>query len=157
MGKKINVEEQVKADVSAEKTAAIMEDLEHSLKSIATGIKCNEEEHTFHLSGINAGLAVAEANLALKDKNGKYILEGDITGKPSTLFWIVVGAGALVFFGGSMLAVIVMLFSFLLGILMLPFAWIGLIVAGVAFFMMNKKLPNVGKSITESFVKAVRD
>ena len=83
----------------------------------------------------------------------------DVTGKPATLFWILVGVGALMFFGGGMLAGLVMLFSFLLGILILPLSWVGLIlgVVPIFLFMNNKKLQEVGKSISDSFVKAVED
>ena len=157
--KSINVDEQVKAEISAEKTAAVMENLEHSLKRIAPKVECDEDEHTFQLSDIKAGLAVAQANLKVSDKKRKDILEGDVTGKPATLFWILVGVGALMFFGGGMLAGLVMLFSFLLGILILPLSWVGLIlgVVPIFLFMNNKKLQEVGKSISDSFVKAVED
>ena len=139
---KFNVDEQVKAEVSAEKTAAITEDLQHAFKRIATRVDCDEDEHTFNLSGIEAGLAVAQANLELKDKNGKYILEGEISGAPSMLFWILIGVGGL----------LVLISIFVLW----PLFFIGLIMDGVLFMLMNKKLPEVGRSIGDTFTKVVK-
>ena len=155
----INVDEQVKSEISPEKTAAIMENLEHAFKRIAPKVECDEDEHTFQLSEIKAGLAVAQAKLALSDKKGKYILEGDITGTPSTLFWILLGAGVAMFFGGGLLFLIFLLILPLFAFLLAPLSTVGLILGVVTFvlYMYNKKLPEVAKSIGDSFVKAVED
>lgn len=140
--KKYQVHEQVKAEVSEAKKKAILEELEEELSRMASRVDIDEDGE-IRLEGLKERFCEATALLTLEEKNGKYILSGDVSGKADTMYWGV--------FGGSILLFLISLFV-LWPLLLVS---IGMDVALV--MMLNSSSQKIARKLGDKFREVVKN
>ena len=142
--KKCQVYEQAKAEISEENRKAILSELEDGLSRIAARADVDDDEGEIRLDGLNERFCQASATLRLTDKNGKYILSGDVNGKASMLYWGVFGGGILLFL-----------------IFLLTFGWLWLVISiaidVAVVVLLNNDCKKISSEIGEKFRDAVKE
>ena len=141
--KKCQVYEQAKAEISEENRKAILSELEDGLSRIAARADVDDDEGEIRLDGLNERFCQASATLRLTDKNGKYILSGDVNGKASMLYWGV--------FGGSMLLFLISLF------VLWPLLIVSIAIDVVLVLLLNSDGQKISREIAEKFRDAVKE
>ena len=142
--KKCQVYEQAKAEISEENRKAILSELEDGLSRIAARADVDDDEGEIRLDGLNERFCQASATLRLTDKNGKYILSGDVNGKARMLYWGVFGGGILLFL-----------------IFLLTFGWLWLVISiaidVAVVVLLNNDCKKISSEIGEKFRDAVKE
>lgn len=97
MKKNCKVYEEIKAEISPEKTKVILDDLEDEFRRMADRVDIDEEEREIKIEGWKGKLCLISGKLHIGEKKGKCFLEGEIEGKADTTYWIIFGIGILLF------------------------------------------------------------
>ena len=97
MKKNCKVYEEMKAEISPEKTKAILEELEDEFRRMANRVEIDEEEKEIKIEGWKGKLCLISGKLHIGEKKGKCFLEGEIEGKADTTYWIIFGIGIVLF------------------------------------------------------------
>lgn len=139
--KKCNVYEQVKSEISPEKTTAILNELEDEFRRIADRVEIDDGE--IRIEGAKTALCQVSGVLRFGEKKGKYSLEGELDGKASMTFWGLFAATSILYIIGW--TDIALLF------------FLGIIADAVLFFMFFSGVKKIGKALSDKFRNVVKE
>lgn len=97
MKKSCKVYEEMRAEISPEKTKALLEELEDEFRRMADRVDIDEENSEIKIEGWKGKLCKISGKLHIGDKKGKVFLEGEIEGRADMGYWIAFGVGILLF------------------------------------------------------------
>jgi|GEM_PF-5017864 len=143
MKKKCKVFEQVKSEISKEKTKALLAELEDELQRMADRVDIDEDEGEIKIQGLKGKLCQISGTLHISDKKDKYIFEGEIEGKADTMYWGIWAAG--------MVLLLISIFAFW------PLLLISIAISLVIFFMLSGSVTNMGKTLGNKFRDALKN
>ena len=140
--KKCRVYQQVKSEISPEKTKTILSELEDEFRRLADRVEVDEDDGEIRIEGAKAALCRASGVLRLEEKNGKYILEGDLDGKATMTFWGLFAATTILYILGW--TDMALLF------------FIAIIVDTVLLAMLFSNMPKIARTLGDKFREVVK-
>ncbi|MCI5779212.1 MAG: hypothetical protein MR051_05285 [Lentisphaeria bacterium] len=141
--KKCKVYEQVKSEISPERTKAILNELEDEFRRVADRVEIDDGDGEIRIEGVKTALCQASGILRLDEKKGKYLLEGELDGKASMTFWGLFSATSILYIIGW--TDIALLF------------FLGIIADAVLFFMFFSGVKKIGKALGDRFRSVVKE
>ena len=140
--KKCKVYEQVKSEVTPEKTKAILSDLEDEFRRLVDRVEVDEDDGEIRIEGAKATLCRASGVLRLSEKNGKYTLDGDLDCKATMTFWGLFASTTILYIIGW--EVMALLF------------FVAIIVDVVLLVMLFSNMPKIGRMLGDKFRDVVK-
>ena len=140
---KKKVFEQVKSEISPEKTKALLSELEDELHRMADRVEIDEDEGEIKIEGLKGKLCLASGKLRIDGDKGKYTIEGEIDGKPDMIYWGIFGFGVVLF--------LIAIFAFW------PALLVSIAIDVALVIIFSNGVQTVGKSLENKFHDAVKN